>query len=325
MGAPAAVIDFRYHIVSLIAVFLALALGLFLGSTTLQSTVTHNLHNQANSVLKSNHNLRTVNQQLNGQIRNEEAFIDAMSPYSLENRLSGDTVVVVSAPGVSGDDRKGLIKQLQIAGGVVSGDVQLQSSFLDPSQDAELGALATRFKLSGHPLPIGNGAAQAASQLAAVLAVRPGQVAVRSAAISRTLSVLSDGNFIKVSGALPNHPADLAVLLVPAPSPTTASAQALAQDKILLTLARYLRANTNGVVIAGPVPVPLVSGGAIDAAHNDHALSKTVSTVEVSASGVDPIVGQVAIVLTLADATTGTPGAYGLGKNPPLPVASPTP
>jgi hypothetical protein len=31
-------IDFRYHIVSIVAVFLALALGLFLGSTTLQST-----------------------------------------------------------------------------------------------------------------------------------------------------------------------------------------------------------------------------------------------------------------------------------------------
>jgi len=43
-------IDFRYHIVSIVAVFLALALGLFLGSTTLQSTVTDNLSKQAKHV-----------------------------------------------------------------------------------------------------------------------------------------------------------------------------------------------------------------------------------------------------------------------------------
>ena len=48
------VIDFRYHVVSIVAVFLALALGLFLGSTTLQSTVTNQLHHQADLVTREN-------------------------------------------------------------------------------------------------------------------------------------------------------------------------------------------------------------------------------------------------------------------------------
>jgi hypothetical protein len=33
------VIDFRYHVVSIVAVFLALALGLFIGATSLRGSV----------------------------------------------------------------------------------------------------------------------------------------------------------------------------------------------------------------------------------------------------------------------------------------------
>jgi len=38
------VIDFRYHLVSIIAVFLALAIGIVVGSTALQPTVENTLH-----------------------------------------------------------------------------------------------------------------------------------------------------------------------------------------------------------------------------------------------------------------------------------------
>ena len=45
-------IDFRYHLVSIVAVFLALAIGIVLGSTELQGP-TYNLLNQTTAKLQN--------------------------------------------------------------------------------------------------------------------------------------------------------------------------------------------------------------------------------------------------------------------------------
>ena len=52
-------IDFRYHVVSIVAVFLALALGLFLGSTTLQGRVFDDLKGRVHSETRTNDQLRS--------------------------------------------------------------------------------------------------------------------------------------------------------------------------------------------------------------------------------------------------------------------------
>ena len=67
-------IDFRYHIVSIVAVFLALALGLFLGSTTLQSTVTRNLDRQANRVT-GEYNNEAAHQRTAGQTSSRQRAV----------------------------------------------------------------------------------------------------------------------------------------------------------------------------------------------------------------------------------------------------------
>ena len=317
-------IDFRYHIVSLIAVFLALALGLFLGSTTLQSTVTHNLHQQARNVINKNKSLEAANTQLSNQLKDEQNYIAGLGPYAVANRLPGESVALVSAPGVSSDDRNAATAILQAAGATVTANVQLQSAYVDPSQDAELGALASQSQLPGHPLPAGNGSTEMSSKLAAVLAARPGRKPVKATLVEQTLSVLSDGKFISVSGNPPTHAASLAVFLVAQPNSSTSAATAQSENTVVLTLAADLRNDTTGEVLAGPVPSPEVSGGAVAAARNDSELSKTVSTVAISTDSRDQLAGRVAIVLALADSTTGAPAAYGLGQTPPVPSPSPT-
>jgi hypothetical protein len=328
MGAWAAVIDFRYHIVSLIAVFLALALGLFLGSTTLQSTVTRNLHHQADTVTNENHKLESKNSLLNNQLNDEHAFTAAIESYAVSGQLAGATVAVVSAPGVSSDDRKKVEATLQLAGATVSADVQLQPAYLDPTQDAELGALATELTLPGHPLPAGNGSTEVSSELAAALTARPGHKAVSRSHVEQALSALSDGKFIAVSGAPPVHQASLALMLVAAPATNLSVATAQAQNTVLLGLAADLRAESTGTVIAGPTPAD--SGdSALAAASGDSTLSQTVSTVDLgptdSNPSPDPAPGRVAIVLALAANEAGASGSFGLGQTPPVPTASPSP
>jgi copper transport outer membrane protein MctB len=317
-------IDFRYHIVSLIAVFLALALGLFLGSTTLQSTVTNNLHRQANRVISENARLQAQVDQLNGSVSDERNLIAALGPYAIAGRLPGLGVAVVSAPGVSSDERSGLTGELTAAGATVTAQVQLTSAYLDPTQDAELGGLAEQLRAPGHSLPTANGSTEISAVLAAVLAERPGHKPVGRSHVEATLSALADGKFLSVTGNPPTHPATLALLLLPSPSTSTSPATAQAQNTVLLALAAQLRRVTTGLVVAGATATPPVANGALAAISNDDTLAKTVSTVDLGTADQDATAGRVAVVLALAD-LSGKPGRYGLGQSPPLPSASPSP
>jgi hypothetical protein len=317
------VIDFRYHIVSIVAVFLALALGLFLGSTTLQSTVTNQLHHQANVVTRENKAKEQENSLLTSQLNAERAFTSSVEPYAISDRLTGGTVALISAPGVDSSIRKSVSASLQASGATVTADVALQSSYLDPTQDAELGGLASSIALPNRPLPSGNGVTQVSAELADVLLVRPGRRAVSRSRVEQTLNALADGKFISVSGPTPSRPANLAVLLVAAPDTTVSLTLAAAQNTELLGLAGDLRSQSTGTVIGGPDPVAGTGGSALAAARADSALTKTVSTVDFDPK--DPAAGRIAVVLALADAPTGTVGAYGLAQTPPLPVPSPSP
>jgi hypothetical protein len=318
------VIDFRYHIVSIVAVFLALALGLFLGSTTLQSTVTRNLHHQADTVTSRNRALLAKNGQLNSALGNEQAFTSSTEPYMLVDRLTGESVALVSAPGVDSKTRKDISTALQEAGATVSADVALQSSYVDPTQDAELGQLAS--ELAPHHRSSGTGAARVSSELAAALVARPGHHALSRGRAQTDLTALAAGNFISLNGPPPVHQANLAVMLL-APAANVTPAVQQAQDAILLRLASDLRGATTGTVLAGPDPVPGTSGGTINSAQADANLSKSTSIVmlEPDNGSNDPAAGRIAIVLALANAPAGVTGVYGLGQNPPLPSPSPTP
>jgi hypothetical protein len=317
-------IDFRYHIVSLIAVFLALALGLFLGSTTLQSTVTHNLQKQADRVTSENKTLSGKLSDATTQLQHERAFIASIDGYAVANRLPGASVALVSSPGVSSDDRAAFTAALVAAGAEVTADVQLQSAYLDPTQDSELGGLAEQLRLPGHKLPTANGSTEISAELAAVLAERPGHKSVSRSHTESTLSALSDGKFISVSGNPPTHAATLGLMLVPAPSSSLSQASAQGQNAILLALASQLRKVTTNLVIAGPTQTPPVANGALAAVTADPTLSKSVSTVDLGNEDQDGAAGRLAVVMALAD-LSGKPGSFGLGESPPVPSASPAP
>jgi hypothetical protein len=329
MAAWPAVIDFRYHIVSLIAVFLALALGLFLGSTTLQSTVTNNLKHQANTVTNRNSVLQSANDTLNREYSGEQALTAAVEPYAVSDRLAGESVALVSAPGVDGKTRKSVESTLALAGATVTADVQIQAAFLDPTQDDLLSGLVSELPLTGHTLPQGNGSSGASSDLAAVLVNRPGHREVPRGQVTNLLSALSDGKFVKVSGTPPTHPASLAVMLVAPPDVSASPAAVTAQNTILTTLAADLRASSTGLVMAGPTPLPGPNQATLAAARADSTLTQTVSTVTLDfGNGQDPAAGRIAIVLALAAAPSGEVGAYGLNPpsgNPPLPATSAAP
>ena len=319
-------IDFRYHVVSIIAVFLALALGLFVGSTSLQDAVVHTISTKADSVKRANDALTSKVNTLQSQVNADEKFDKAVLPYAVSGRLSGQLVSVISAPGTSDSMRKQVIAAVNAAGGTLSADVRLQSVITDPKQDAFLSALAERVSIPGHPGTAGaDGAQRAAQQLATVLGVRPASHAIAPGTIDTVLSAYSTGRLLNLGSDVATHrPGTLAIVLTgPAPAPTADPAVVKAQQDFVLDLARDLDQTALGAVLAAPRP----ASGATTADMTQAAASVTGFTDKVSTvSGVDTPAGQIATVFALAAQADGTAGRYGPASQlSPLPASSVAP
>ena len=93
------VIDFRYHLVSIVAVFLALAIGIVLGSTELQGPA-YNFLNQTTSKLQSELDQVTNQRDAAQQEATEgEMYAEAVAPAVLHNLLTGHRLLIVTEPG----------------------------------------------------------------------------------------------------------------------------------------------------------------------------------------------------------------------------------
>lgn len=314
-------IDFRYHIVSIVAVFLALALGLFLGSTTLQGTVFDTIKSNTNRVTREYNNAVKQLDQANNQLHNDQSFDSAIEQYAVSGRLSGQLVVVISAPGVNDSVRKPLLKTLDEAGATVSADVRLTSQLVDPKQDAFLSALTDRVSIPGHTTPVGTGLERAAAQLAAVLGVRPQTKAVPPSVVDTVLSAYNTGGLLTVQGTTA-RPGTLAVVIGGAAPGPNADAQVVdAQQTLLLDLALDLDTSAVGAVVAGPTPAQGTGTSVVVAAGKDARLQQLVSTVD----GVETASGRIATVFALDAQVDGAAGNFGADHSPPIPALSPGP
>ena len=67
-------ISFRYHIVSIIAVFLALALGIVVGTTALNGPITSNLRSEVDTLRKDRTSLSSQINALQKQVSDAAQF-----------------------------------------------------------------------------------------------------------------------------------------------------------------------------------------------------------------------------------------------------------
>lgn len=101
-------IDLRYHIASLVAIFLALGLGVLIGSTIVgndvmveqQKKMIDRLEEQFNTLKEQENNLMAENQQSTKVISYYENFSKTFLPIIVKDRLNGYNVAVV----VTGSD-----------------------------------------------------------------------------------------------------------------------------------------------------------------------------------------------------------------------------
>ncbi len=312
-------IDFRYHLVSIVAVFMALAIGIVLGTGPLREPIRENLKANTETLRKSNDDLRAQLRTLQDQVDYDQRFASAVLPDLLGGRLQGATVLLVVAPGAADATVSGLGEAITTAGGRIAGTLTLTSTFIDPAQSGELGRLADRYRPAGVELAAQDSPAErAATVLASLLLttadVGPGQQLAPEA--QAALSGFEDGDLVKVKAL--QAVASMAVLVAPAQPP--AESDAASRDaQVLLAVARRFDAASLGTVVAGTGAD--AGGTGLVAVLRQSDAAGRVSSVDTA----DTVIGQAAAVLALAEQRLGRAGQYGSGggADQPAPAATP--
>jgi Copper transport outer membrane protein, MctB len=314
-------IDFRYHLVSIVAVFLALGLGLLVGATALQPTALGGLIRLSQQERKQIDSALAANRQLTRQIDSNDQFAQAAAPQLLDQLLAGERVVVVEAPGASGQVVSGVDQALTQAGAAISGRIQLQNKFFDtsPSTEQQLSQLAQQYAPAGASLQ-GSPVAQASQVIAGAILTKdgPGQPVAgqRDAASVALLSGFGAEGFLTVTGH-PDARATLAVVIIPDSPPSASISDP--QSQRLVTLAQQLNLTGQGTVVAGSV-VGAGPGSAIDVMRNGGRAGH-LSSVD----NADHAVGRIVVAQALYEQLRGVSGSYGSGAGATAPGPSPAP
>ena len=324
-------IDFRYHLVSIVAVFLALAIGIVLGSTELQGPA-YNFLNSTTGKLQNELGQATSQRDAAQQQANlGDAYAQAVQPVVLRGLLAGQRLLIITEPGASASVVAGISAAAADAGGTVTGQIALQNKFFDTSAttlDSLNQVNLDMAQRTGIVLQAGQVQQQAAQVIASeILTKSTGSQASQQPVVSpastgpdsnaaTTLAAYANLGFLTISGQ-PDTLATLAVIVTPQSAPANGSADPL--SSMLVYVAQELAAASSGTVVAG------TSAGSGSGSPVAVLRSNNVSTQVSTVDDADLVAGQTVVIQALAVLLNGgKAGSYGYAANGAIAVA-PTP
>jgi Copper transport outer membrane protein, MctB len=315
------VITFRYHIVSIVSVFLALAVGIVLGSGPLQGREDDTLVNQVDSDRQTKSDLQGEIAGLRAGNTVTDEFAAIVAPKLVGNTLRRRSVVVVVLPTASASDVSALRKLVAVAGGSVGGTVRVAPALVDVSDKQLVDELGTRLaaRAPGVRVPASAGPYERMGALVgrAVGAARRGGAPMDTGATS-ILAGLKAAGLMSTDGALTRR-GDL-VLFVTGPGQGGSAAQRGAST-IVTSLVEAVDGATAGAVLAGPVAAAGAQGQ-LAAVRADSRTARDVSTVD----SLGRTAGQVVTVMALVGQAAGRTGHYGAdAPDGAMPGATPPP
>lgn len=310
-------IDFRYHLVSLISVFLALAVGIALGAGPLKETIGDTLTGQVDQLRTERDELRTQLDAAAVDRASADAFADAAGTELVAGTLAERRVAVVALGEVDGDSLAAVEERLTESGASVSARVKLTEAWSSTDLRSFRQALVGNIVTYLDPAPASDASVDTSVAEALVQGLTgadPTQPDSLGSDAATLLELLASGDSPLVSlDADVTAPADAVVLVAPTVVPVDATADATPDTEeaaaVLasqVALARVAQERSEGAVV---VDGPVVDGTLVAAVLADGDAADVVTTV----SGADRVSGQVSVPLALNARIGGTNGHYGYG------------
>ncbi|WP_432487162.1 copper transporter [Kineococcus sp. SYSU DK018] len=319
-------IDFRYHVVSLVSVFLALAVGIVLGAGPLNEGISTGITDQVRQLTEEKEQLRAERDEALAAGEAQDAWAEAVAPAVVERQLGGRAVVVVELPGADSSQTDAVVDVLRSAGATVPARVTVQDDWTAEAQQAEREALAAELapQLAG-----GAAVADATPHVVLATALASGlvtgdlaQTVVADPARADLLTALTDAGLVEVEGQVEQR-ATLALLVTGAADPDASDDRAELDAAAWEALADQLDDLSAGAVVAGPTE-SAEARAAVAVVRSGDEVAEQVSTVD----DLDTAMGRVNVVLALREQLAGRSGHYGTAPSatsvsPPLPAAAP--
>lgn len=304
-------ISLRYHVVTIVAIFLALAIGLLAGAAFVQPALQEELKNRTDAAEARAEGLRGEIDDKNAEIAGLGSFADAVAPMLTDGKLAGTPVVVVTQAGVEDGVLSEAQTALANAGANVLTTVSATEELVskDPATQQQLATIVGEPTASADELP-GLAAQALARGLSPSTTVSGGDV----------LDQLLSAGFLAPVGA----------------GPSQATLQQVGQPGQVVVVLSGGRGEGDPVLPPDAFAVPLVESlatlnvpvAAGESLLNDYdyvsILRANGTDGTVTVDDLDRTMGGAALVLGLEDLiATGDGGAYGVKDGadplPPLP------
>ncbi len=305
-------ISLRQHAISLAAVFLALAVGVVLGSGLLSNTLLSGLRDESRNLHGQINALNDQKNALNQKLSSADAFDSQMAGRMVHDALNGKSVVIFRSPDAKDDDVDAVSKLVGQSGGAVTGTVSLTQEFVDANSAEKL-----RSVVNSSILPAGaqlstklvDQGSQAGDLLGIALLINrdPAVPTVDDAQRDTVLAALRDTGFITFPGHGNQHvgAANAAAVITGGGLGDDAGNQGVSVARFAAALAPH----GSGVLLGGRDGS---SGGtaAVAVARDDATVTSAISTVD----DLNAESGRITAVLGMADLVNGgRTGQYGTG------------
>jgi hypothetical protein len=132
------VISLRQHIFSLVAVFVALAVGIAAGSTVVRGPLLDSTRARLESAEQNIAIERAENDQLAAELSQLDGWETDGPAQLLEGRLGGSAVLLVVAGDVDKNVVKGAVRSIRASAAVLAGEVRLDLAVFDEDQAPRL-------------------------------------------------------------------------------------------------------------------------------------------------------------------------------------------
>lgn len=295
-------INFRYHVVSLTAVFLALAIGLVVGTAALNGPVVDKLKDSVDALSKDNSNYREQANQYREELSRTQEFATELAPALLNGKLTGRKILIVVLPGGQ-DSAEGVSEMLKIAGAAITGTVTVQDKFFDPANGFELLDLANKAtqptaEIEG--LPVNSNGVETSSALLSVALLQKAPP-VSAGDLTAVLTAYTEPGYLDVSDKI--VPGAEATVVVSGLPPVDRDAAKKNQNAVTLT---DQFARNRPLVVGGN---GIGEGNLVGEIRGDPTLVQKISTVDF----VPTKQGQLATALTVVERVVADKiGQYGL-------------
>jgi hypothetical protein len=283
-------VSFRFHLVSLVAVFLALGLGVVAGTTVINRGIVRQLEQQTGEFTQRA-------RQAEAQVNALTEFGEEVMGYVVEDRLTGAQVVIVTQEGTDEGAIASARRALEQAGAAMLGvlTVSDRMALVDESSRADLAGIVGRLATDDPEVLT----AEAAGGMATELAFGTEAADILPELI-REEFILVGGREVG-DGVLRSLDGDEAVVVVAGGR----DEPVIDPGGFLVPLVERLVADGARVAAAEGLDTqyPFVT-----VLRNDGAVNGAITTQD----NVDQVPGEVGLVLGVDDALRGTTGHYGV-------------